>query len=672
MINRLLVANRGEIARRIINTCSRLGIQTVAVYSDPDAEAPHVREADFAVRLPGSTPSETYLRGDLVIAAARTADADAIHPGYGFLSENAQFANLVRDSGLCWIGPEPETIKQMGSKIRAKEIVAAAGVPVLTAESDTFPQLVKASAGGGGRGMRIVRGPDELDDALSAARAEAESAFGDGTVFVEPYLPAARHVEVQILADKHGNCWVLGDRDCTIQRRHQKLIEEAPAPSLTAGVRERLHRAARAAANAVGYVGAGTVEFLVDSGDEHGVSFLEMNTRLQVEHSVTECVYGLDLVALQLHVAEGRALPVSPSRPVTSGSSPGRQNALEVTSLGDGHAIEVRLYAEDPADGWRPQTGTVQVVDIPDAHARFEMLDSYGIRVDASVEPGSEIGVHYDPLLAKVIAWAPDRSQAVRMLSFALRRIRLHGVGTNVRLLRSVLDDPGFQDVRLADTRSRLPELASVQQDRAELRRCALAAALAQASAAQQASPVQSRVPVAYRNVLAQPRTRSYIVGTEEIAVSYRSERGRLAADDYQVLDAGAHRVRLCDGGVTRTYDIDVGNTYVQVDGPNGSLDLQPVRRFSDPEHATPAGSLLAPMPATVAVVEVEPGRLVRRGQRVLVLEAMKMRHPIEAPVDGVVTELGVTSGQQVDAGVVLAVIEPVADQATSTEGGPS
>ncbi|MBO0874675.1 MAG: ATP-grasp domain-containing protein, partial [Pseudonocardia sp.] len=343
MITRLLVANRGEIARRVFRTCRELGIGTVAVYSDADAGAPHVREADVAVRLPGSAPTDTYLRTDLLVKAAIEADADAVHPGYGFLSENAEFARAVTDAGLTWVGPPAAAIDTMGSKVEAKRLMAEAGVPVLpelavhaVTEAD-LPVLVKASAGGGGRGMRIVRALADLDEAVRGASAEARSAFGDPTVFCERYLEAGRHIEVQVLADAHGTIWTLGERECSIQRRHQKVLEEAPSPLVTDEMRARLCEAAHAAAAAVRYVGAGTVEFLATEGGDF--YFLEMNTRLQVEHPVTECVTGLDLVALQLSVAEETPLP--------AGGPPGS----------DGHAIEVRLYAEDPARDWRPQSG---------------------------------------------------------------------------------------------------------------------------------------------------------------------------------------------------------------------------------------------------------------------------------------------------------------------------
>ncbi|MEV5134576.1 biotin carboxylase N-terminal domain-containing protein, partial [Streptomyces sp. NPDC053705] len=426
MITTLLVANRGEIACRIFRTCRDLGIATVAVYSDADAGALHVREADTAVRLPGAAPSDTYLRGDLVVAAALAAGADAVHPGYGFLSENAGFARAVQDAGLLWVGPPVKAIELMASKTRAKELMAAAGVPLLapvdpgSATTADLPLLLKAAAGGGGRGMRIVRDLASLPGELTAASAEAVSAFGDGEVFAEPYVERGRHVEVQVMADGQGTVWALGTRDCSLQRRHQKVVEEAPAPGLDDGLRRRLHDAAVAAAQAVGYRGAGTVEFLVSA--EGRPWFLEMNTRLQVEHPVTEAVFGLDLVALQLRVAEGGPLPTTtPPEP-------------------RGHAVEARLYAEDPARDWQPQTGALLSLDVPEAP---------GLRLDTGYTGGDTIGVHYDPMIAKIIAHAPTRTEAVRLLARALERARIHGPVTNRDLLVRSLRHPDFVAARL-------------------------------------------------------------------------------------------------------------------------------------------------------------------------------------------------------------------------------
>ncbi|HEX6498840.1 MAG TPA: biotin carboxylase N-terminal domain-containing protein, partial [Micromonosporaceae bacterium] len=394
MIRRLLVANRGEIARRVFATCRDLGIETVAVYSDADADAPHVTEADLAVRLPGDAPSDTYLRADLIVAAALRAGADAVHPGYGFLSENADFATAVLDAGLTWVGPPPKAIALMGSKLEAKNLLADAGVPMLPSwtdpdQADSFPVLVKASAGGGGRGMRVVRERAALAEAAASASREAAAAFGDGTVFIERYVEPARHVEVQVFADTHGTVTTFGERECSIQRRHQKIVEEAPSPAVSTDLRERLCAAAVAAARAVGYVGAGTVEFLLAPTGEF--YFLEMNTRLQVEHPVTECVYGVDLVRLQLLVAEGAALPyptaaaarpataVVPARPAAA-VVPARSGTTAVVPPARGHAIEVRLYAEDPAEGWRPSTGRLHAFEVPRVDAAFAALSGAGVR----------------------------------------------------------------------------------------------------------------------------------------------------------------------------------------------------------------------------------------------------------------------------------------------------
>ena len=638
MINRVLVANRGEIARRVFRTCRELGISTVAVFSDADASAPFVGEADLAVRLPGSSPSDTYLRGDLVIAAALAAAADAIHPGYGFLSENAQFARDVEAAGLTWIGPAPATIDAMGSKIRAKELMSAGGVPILSVEETwTGPVLVKASAGGGGRGMRVVSDPARLEDELAAAGAEALSSFGDATVFVEPYLPTARHIEVQVMADTHGTCWIVGDRDCSIQRRHQKVVEEAPAPRVSDAVRTILHDAARAAVKAVGYVGAGTVEFLVadahlDSGRAY---FLEMNTRLQVEHPVTEEVFGVDLVATQIAVAEGAALGEEPAGPV-------------------GHAIEVRLYAEDPADDWQPQTGTIRAFDVP-----------AGVRVDSAVEAGSIVGIHYDAMIAKIIAHGDDRPQAVRRLAAALRRLRVHGVRTNIEFLSAILADEDFRAAHLhtALLDERLEQWTQPALDDLAVRRLALAAALAEAASATAQARVLGRIPTAYRNVPSQSRTRTY---EPDLTVSYSAGPVQHDLDDVTVVEATPTQVVLDVGGVLETYAVAVGDGWVDVDGPHGSIDLTPVPRFVDPAEAVAEGSLLAPMPASVVSVAVADGQQVAKGDVIVVLEAMKMQHTITAPADGTVAGLSVTAGDQVESGTVLARLEPSTSEGAS------
>ncbi|GAA3979514.1 biotin carboxylase N-terminal domain-containing protein [Actinomadura viridis] len=666
MINKLLVANRGEIARRVFRTCRDMGIGTVAVFSDADAEGPHAAEADAAVRLPGAAPADTYLRGDLLIAAARSAGADAVHPGYGFLSENAAFARAVIDAGLVWVGPPPEAVEAMGSKIEAKKLMARAGVPVLpeldpdaVTEAD-LPILVKASAGGGGRGMRVVRSLAELPDAVAAARREAESAFGDPAVFCEPLLERARHVEVQLLADAHGTGWALGERDCSVQRRHQKIIEEAPSPAVDTALRDRLCRAAVDAAKAIGYVGAGTVEFML--AEDGRFFFLEVNTRLQVEHPVTECLYGLDLVRLQIEVAEGARLPSAPPAP-------------------RGHAIEVRLYAEDPAAGWRPSGGTLHAFEIPGVDARFRVPPEYGLRLDSGVENGTEVGVHYDPMLAKVIAWAPTRGAAARRLRAALGGARVHGLATNRDLLARVLAEPAFLGGHA--TTGYLDEvgldvLAAPLAGGDAVRLSALAAALADAAANRAAAPVLAGLPSGWRNLPSQPQRKSYEApdgGTVEVA--YRLTRGgALRAeghDGVELVAASPGSVTLGVAGVRYGFEVrrvpdgtGQGGTgqgggpraaEVYVDSPLGSVALRALPRFADPSDLVAPGSLLAPMPGTVVRVETEEGAAVTEGQVLLVLEAMKMEHRIAAPAGGTVAELNVAAGRQVEAGAVLAVI---------------
>jgi propionyl-CoA carboxylase alpha chain len=641
MINSVLVANRGEIARRVFATCRRRGLSTVAVFADPDAGSPHVREADSAVRLPGTTAAETYLRGDLIIAAAHRSGADAVHPGYGFLSENAAFAHAVREAGLTWIGPDPDAIEVMGSKVESKRRMAAAGLPVLdlldpaTITEAELPVLVKASAGGGGRGMRIVRALADLPEAVASASREAEAAFGDSTVFCERYLDAGHHVEVQILADAHGTVWALGERECSLQRRHQKVIEEAPAPLVDrvgGDLRKRLLAAGRDAAAAVGYRGAGTVEFLADERGDFW--FLETNTRLQVEHPVTECVTGTDLVALQLDIAAG--LPLTGPEPAMTG-----------------HAIEARLYAESPADDWRPETGTVVTFDVPDGTARFSLVD--GIRVDSGVEDGSVVGTQFDGMLAKVIAYAPTRAAAARQLSAALRRTRIHGVTTNRDLLVASLLHPSFLD-GTADTgfyTAHPPAelLAGTGLDPAT---GALVAALSDATLVPGIARGFRNIPVGYR-------TRSYALGDQEIEVRYRFGRDGLeiaGRDDISLVEATAEAVVLDVGGVRRRWTVSrFGEEQVAVDGPQGSVALRRVPRFADPSAQLPAGALVAQIPGTVVRVDVSVGDSVVAGQALVWLEAMKMEHVVRAPADGTVTSLPVPVGSQVSQGTPLAVV---------------
>jgi acetyl/propionyl-CoA carboxylase alpha subunit len=659
-ISKLLVANRGEIAARIIRSAHALGIATVAVYSDPDAAAPYVTLADEAVRLPGAAPADTYLRGDLIVAAAAAAGADAVHPGYGFLSENAAFARACADAGLIFVGPAAETIAAMGDKVKAKAIMAAAGVPVLpsatipaagtgdlaaAAAGVGFPLLVKAAFGGGGRGMRLVTDPGELSEAVSTARREAASAFGDGTVFLERFVTDPRHVEVQILGDTTGTVIHLFERECSIQRRYQKIVEECPSPAVDEDLRDALTAAAEAAGQAVGYTGAGTVEFVLDR--DGSFYFLEMNTRLQVEHPVTEEYTGLDLVELQVRIAEGEPLPPS-AREARIG----------------GHAIEVRLYAEDVQGGFLPASGTLH---------RFEIPAAPGIRVDTGFRDGSVVSPHYDAMLAKVIAHGRTRAGAARRLARALGQAEIHGVTTNRDLLTAILREPEFlaggTDTGYL-TRHEPAALAAAAAPGASAARVhALAAALARQAGNRAGAPVLGTLPSGWRNVFSAPQRVSYAAAGEPREVTYRLRGDRVSAEvngepvEALVLAARPDQVDLEIDGIRRAYRVHQAGGGVYVDASDGSSALRETPRFGDPTKLAPAGSLLAPMPGLVLRVLAEPGTAVTAGQPIVVLEAMKMEQTVSAPADGVLAELHAKAGDQVSTGQVLAVLEAPAEK---------
>jgi acetyl/propionyl-CoA carboxylase alpha subunit len=689
-ISKLLIANRGEIASRIIRTARAMDIATVAVFSDPDAGLPFVTEADEAVRLPGSAPADTYLRGEALIGAAAATGADAVHPGYGFLSENAGFARACAAAGLTFVGPSPGAIEAMGSKTAAKELMAAAGVPVLPgavfddpafgdgAEPDPaelrkagedigFPVLVKAAYGGGGRGMRIVTSPDDIAGAVSSARREAASAFGNGTVFLERFVESPRHIEVQILGDQAGTVVHLFERECSIQRRYQKIIEEAPSPAVDDGLRAELCRAAVAAGRAIGYVGAGTVEFVLDSSGRF--YFLEVNTRLQVEHPVTELITGLDLVRLQLEIAAGQPLPA---------------HVTDLTGSGagfTGHAIEARLYAEDVPAGYLPASG--------DLHT-FEIDLSNGLRVDAGFASGTRVSTFYDSMLAKVIAYGPTRDDARRTLAGALSRARLHGVVTNRDLLVGILREPEFAagtiDTGYLD-RHQPAQLcpADAQAGPVHL----LAVALAGQARRRAEAPVLATLPSGWRNNPSAPQRAGYELDGRRAEVSYRFGRDGLRAgvdgatvdgatvDEVMVDGAGVDGVLLHGtrsapsppglarvlvdleaGGVRRVIDVTQAGRTFYVDSALGHSVVTEADRFPDPAAAAHAGSLLAPMPGTVVRVEAAVGDHVEAGAVILAIEAMKMEHAIYAPARGIVTELPISVGAQVDTGSVLAVLE--------------
>ncbi|HXQ44099.1 MAG TPA: biotin carboxylase N-terminal domain-containing protein [Acidimicrobiales bacterium] len=664
MITKLLVANRGEIARRIMRSAHAMGIDCVAVGSDPDAGAPHVAEADEFVRLPGSTPAETYLRIDALVAAARSSGADAVHPGYGFLSEDAAFARACREAGLIFVGPPPDVIEAMGSKLAAKATMAGAGVPVLptvripagTGDGDGadggvidaatelgWPVLVKASAGGGGRGMRVVERPGDLADAVASAAREAAASFGDGTVFLEPYVARPRHVEVQILGDSHGTVVHLFERECSIQRRHQKIVEECPSPAVTASLRAEICATAVTAARAIGYVGAGTVEFLLLP--DGSFAFLEVNTRLQVEHPVTELATGLDLVRLQLLVAEG--LPLPPEA---------------VDAHLHGHAIEVRLYAEDATRSWQPSAGRLH---------RFSVPTGPGIRVDSGVEDGSEVSPFYDPMLAKVIAHGPTREDAARALAGVLDRAEIHGVTTNRDLLVRILRHPEFltADIDTGFLVRHDPAELGAPKATAEVEGLhAVAAALVAQAQRRLAAPVLGGLPSGWRNNPSQLQACTFAGRSAQIAIGYRLDRTGACIEvavngarrgDIEVLECDTEAAALSVDGVVRRYRVHRVGPSIWVDGPDGSSALQEVPRFSVPGSQLAAGALVAPLPGTVVKVTVATGDVVSAGDTLIAIEAMKMEHEVKATAGGTVAEVHVAAGEQVESGRLLVVITP-------------
>jgi acetyl-CoA carboxylase biotin carboxylase subunit len=623
MIKSILVANRGEIARRVFRTAREMGIATVAVYSEADADAPHVREADQAVLIGPAAARESYLVGEKIIAAAIAAGADAIHPGYGFLSENAAFAELVTAAGLIWIGPPPSAIRAMGLKDAAKSLMHKAGVPVtpgylgenqdeahLKSEADAigYPVLIKAVAGGGGKGMRKVEQPSDFLAALGAARREAKAAFGDDRVLLETYVTRPRHIEVQVFGDAHGNVVHLYERDCSLQRRHQKVIEEAPAPGMSEAARAAVTSAAVRAAQAVGYVGAGTVEFIADASDglkPDRIWFMEMNTRLQVEHPVTEAVTGVDLVEWQIRVASGEPLPLT-------------QDQIGL----NGHAVEARLYAENPAGGFLPSIGTLEHFQLPDDL----------IRVDTGVEEGGEVSPYYDPMIAKLVAHAATREGASDLLAQACAEVEVWPVKTNAAFLARCLDHPDFiaGEIDTGFIEARLEALAP----QAEPSQAALAAA---AAALLLEDDRRTNEPASPWRELTGFRTNA---APRDSIRLYLGETPVEAPLDVEEL---TDNVLLTDDGEIVVFD--AGDAFVLTERP-------PVK---DAAHAAGDGSVRAPMPGKVVAVTVAVGDKVVRGQPLLTLEAMKMEHALTAPFDGEVEALSVSVGDQVSEGTTLA-----------------
>jgi propionyl-CoA carboxylase alpha chain len=665
-LRRVLVANRGEIARRVIRGAHDFGCEAVAVYAADDAASPHVGEADAAVLLPGSTLAETYLQPAALVEAARRAGADALHPGYGFLSESPALPEACLAAGIVWVGPPPEAMRVMGHKVRAKEVVAGAGVPVLpsavvpsgasaaqlanAAAAVGYPLLVKASAGGGGRGMRLVPSGEDLADAVAAAQREAASAFGSDEVFLERYLATPRHVEVQVIGDSHGAVAHLFDRECSVQRRHQKVLEEAPAVLVPLATRRRMWEAAVAPANALGYQGVGTVEYLAD---DTGFYFLEMNTRLQVEHGVTELVTGLDLVGLQLTVASGHPLPFAQTELATSG-----------------HAVEVRLCAERPREDYRPTPGPVW-------HVRWP--EGTGVRADRGIESGSVVSAAYDSLVAKLMAHASDRGAAIAKLSLALRALELDGLETNRDLLQAVLDDAAYRlgeaDIHFLEHRPDLRDAAPS----AEVRRrhaAAVAGALLEERAARSLVPVPA---AGWRNVGTALHADELTDATGVVSVRLPTAGGSadvLVDGEWQTVgrvvaapsgvEPGDVDLTTVPDGLRRRYRVRhaTGGHWAFVNGPEGQSTFA-LRTEDDPDdRGGVAGECRAPLPGAVTKVLVAVGDTVAEGDGLVVLEAMKMEHTLRAAGEGTVSRVVTEPGQQVDVGDLLVALEPTGGQA--------
>jgi 3-methylcrotonyl-CoA carboxylase alpha subunit len=669
MFKKILIANRGEIAARVIRTARRMGVRTVAVFSEADAGALHARNADEALPIGPAPARDSYLSIDRILAAAKASGAEAIHPGYGFLAENADFAERCAQAGIVFIGPPPAAIRAMGLKAQAKAIMEKAGVPLVPgyhgddqdeerlareAARIGFPVLIKPSAGGGGKGMRRVDGGDAFAAALAAARREAMSSFGDDRVLIERCFERPRHVEVQIFADRHGHVVHLFERDCSVQRRHQKVIEEAPAPGVSADLRARMTAAAIAAARAIAYEGAGTIEFLLEPDGRF--YFMEMNTRLQVEHPVTEMITGLDLVEWQLRVACGEALPLAQDQIVLNG-----------------HAIEARIYAEDPARGFLPASGRL-------VHLRWPSTGD-DLRIDAGVEAGDAVSIHYDPLIAKMIAWGRDREGAIARLAEAVGRFQAVGPATNLDFLGAMLAHPVFA--------SGAVDIGTIDRHRDELVHAAPAgqAALAAASlyvlsrraedardAARLSGDPNSpwHRPSGFRlNIEAEDTLRFQEAGREiAVGVRYRGAgyllstpegpieaHGAIASGEGEASNLVAH---IAGREARATIVGHDRSLIVFMDGRRYDLALAGPRMAADRDEA-PSGGLVAPMPGKVVQVHVRPGEAVKRGQALMVLEAMKMEHAIAAPGDGIVRSVRFKEGDMVPEGAELLVFEPEA-----------
>ena len=649
-IKKLLVANRGEIARRIMRTAHDMGISTVAIFAEGDARAPFVNEADTAIFLEGRTSTETYLDVEKVINACKRSGADAVHPGYGFLSENEGFAQAIIDAGIKWIGPSPEVIGLMGDKLSAKNLMTEAGVPTLPAIEITdkldvlkaadeigYPVLVKASAGGGGRGMRIVETKEDLEAAVEGAKREALNSFGDDTVFLEKWLDVSRHVEIQILGDTHGNLVHCFERECSIQRRHQKIIEEAPSPAVTEDIRERMGAAAITAAKKLGYSSAGTVEFLL-SGDEFW--FLEVNARLQVEHPVTEEILGKDLVREQIRVAEGEPLSFS-------------QEELSI----DGHAIEARLYAENPEKNFLPSPGPV---------IAWEPSTIGRARFDSGVETGSIITTEFDPMIAKVTVHAPTRREAAARLARVLETTRIQGLTTNRDFLVNTLrTDEYISGDTTTDFIERVNPDRVIPKDQEALQSAAIAIAIESQAKRRANAKINKRIRGGWRNSTMPDEELTLEAYGEEIKLRYKSNRDNSFKFSFEetshvvtVIDSGRGSVEIDIDGQRSQYTLDkIGEEWL-VHSTFCDFEFKELPRYPISSSDDFGGGLVAPMPGAILSIDIKPGDTVKKGDVLLILEAMKMEHRITAPRDGIVGSVQTEVGEQVENEQLLVTLE--------------
>ncbi len=650
-IQSILIANRGEIASRIIRTCRKMGIRSIAVFSDADRDNLFVKEADIAIHIGESSPAASYLDVDKIIAKAKELEADAIHPGYGFLSENVAFAQRCKDEGIVFIGPHPDAIEAMGSKSKAKALMQEHGVPTVPgyqgADQDIstlkkaaldvgFPLLLKATAGGGGKGMRIVHEEAELESAIEAAKRESLSAFGDDELIIEKYVSSGRHIEFQIFGDQHGNTIHILERECSIQRRYQKVIEESPSPIMTDDLRYRMGEAAVLAAKALKYDNAGTVEFIYDdtSGDFY---FLEVNTRLQVEHPVTEEITGLDLVQLQIESAQGMPLAIS-------------QDEIE----GKGYAIECRLYAEDAQNDFLPVTGTIHQFNVPNVE---------GLRVESAIESGSSISIYYDPMITKLIVWDKNRPSAHRKMQYVLRNMTCLGMTTNQAFLLHLLENQDFQqgnyDTHFIKNKINVDEIGNINEQ--GIHQSLIASTLYQWHLRKGRQKLLQSIPSGWRNSFYQHQFQTYILGEKEVRVEYRflnqKFECRIGESEFSasIVDVSSHQIRTEINGVQHQFQwIQKGSDIYIQNERIGALHIEVKDRFPSKEAEKVKGGYESPMPSQIIKILVKEGQEVNVGDGLVILSSMKMENTIEAAESGVVEEIFVTEGANVEAGFLL------------------